>query len=215
MELSSQKTSAASCHAVAPFPSAATFTPKVHIRLSNPPSICYARVATSQLCKAFAYVGCSQTTLTSREASRNRGFKQVQAPAIVHAELALRWWHKHNNYNQYVPITIQHSSSSLKRQLTSSSSSHASTTRLFTNTSRGPYPTSTNNSNDARKQDTTPFGPSCGEPESQPECRLSPEMTPSNLRKTRGCVAGSHQPFLQHQTADEAHHQRCCHLCPA
>ena len=73
------------------------------------PNICYVRVTAAQLCKAFVCVGCSHNSLTNREASRNREFAQVDRQAIVQAELALRWWHKHNNYHQYIPITIEHS----------------------------------------------------------------------------------------------------------
>ena len=84
-------------------PSKYTFT------FFNSTGVCYVRVTTSQMYKAFSYVGCSTGTLTTRESNRNRKFQQLQNQAIVHAELALRWWKKHNNYHQYVPLTIQHS----------------------------------------------------------------------------------------------------------
>ena len=84
-------------------PSKYTFT------FFNSTGVCYVRVTTSQMHKAFSYAGCSTGTLTTRESNRNRKFQQLQNQAIVHAELALRWWKKHNNYHQYVPLTIQHS----------------------------------------------------------------------------------------------------------
>ena len=83
-------------------PSKYTFT------FFNSTGVCYVRVTTSQMYKAFSYVGCSTGALTTRESNRNRKFQQLQNQAIVHAELALRWWKKHNNYHQYVPLTIQH-----------------------------------------------------------------------------------------------------------
>ena len=57
----------------------------------------------------FRYIGCSQHNLQHREACRNRKHKQVQEHKIVHAELAIRWWAKHNNYHRFVPITVHHS----------------------------------------------------------------------------------------------------------
>ena len=85
-------------------------SPKVYtFQHHNATSIVYIRLTLSRGFSKFRYIGCSHHNLQHREASRNRKFKQVQENKIVHAELAIRWWAKHNNYQQYVPITIQHS----------------------------------------------------------------------------------------------------------
>ena len=46
--------------------------------------------------------------MQTRESNRNRKFRQLQTDAIIDAELSLRWWRKHNNYHQYIPLVIQH-----------------------------------------------------------------------------------------------------------
>ena len=75
----------------------------------NANSIVYLRFTLDRQFSKFKYIGCSQHNLRHGEASRNRKHKQVQEHKIVHAELAIRWRAKNNNYHRFVPITIQHS----------------------------------------------------------------------------------------------------------
>ena len=75
----------------------------------NANSIVYMRFTLDRQFSKFRYIGCSQHNLQHREACRNRKHKQVQEHKIAHAELAIRWWVKNNNYHRFVPITIQHS----------------------------------------------------------------------------------------------------------
>ena len=75
----------------------------------NANSIVYMRFTLDRQFSKFRYIGCSQHNLQHRETCRNRKHKQVQEHKIVHAELAIRWWVKNNNYHRFVPITLQHS----------------------------------------------------------------------------------------------------------
>ena len=137
-------------------PSKYTFT------FFNSTGVCYVRVTTSQMYKAFSYVGCSTGTLTTRESNRNRKFQQLQNQAIVHAELALRWWKKHNNYRQYVPLTIQHSIPTPDLQTVEatyiSNYNPGSTTHTSTATSKANSAISTSKNKPSPKQASHPFG---------------------------------------------------------
>ena len=52
-------------------------------------------------------IGSTSSTMTKRESTRNRKYKQIQERKIVQAELSLRWWHKHKCYQQFTPIVLQ------------------------------------------------------------------------------------------------------------
>ena len=56
--------------------------------------IVYCRVTTAQQLQRFTYIGSTK-------------LKQITSHKIVQAELALRWWHKHKCYHQFVPITLK------------------------------------------------------------------------------------------------------------
>ena len=69
--------------------------------------VVYCRISTNQKLQRFSYIGSTSQTMTQRESSRNRKFKQLKNRKIVQAELSLRWWHKHKCYHQYTPIVLQ------------------------------------------------------------------------------------------------------------
>ena len=69
--------------------------------------IVYCRVPTAQQLQRFTYIGSTKHTMTTRESTRNRKFKQITSHKIVQAELSLRWWHKHKCYHQFVLITLK------------------------------------------------------------------------------------------------------------
>ena len=72
-------------------------------------SVVYIRLSMDRRFFAVRYIGRAAQNMQSHEASRNRKHRQAQDNKLVHAELAIRWWHKHNNYHLFILFTVQHS----------------------------------------------------------------------------------------------------------
>ena len=70
--------------------------------------VVYARVTVSRRHHRFIYIGCTHNAMQNRESNRNRKFRQITKDAIVDAELSLRWWRQHHNYDQFIPLVIQY-----------------------------------------------------------------------------------------------------------
>ena len=198
-------------------PSKYTFT------FFNSTGVCYVRVTTSQMHKAFSYVGCSTGTLTTRESNRNRKFQQLQNQAIAHAELALRWWKKHNNYHQYVPLTIQHSIPTPDLQTVEAAyiqqlQPRLNYTYIHHHLKKANSAISTSKNKPSPKQALHPFG-----------ARFDANTFRSGFAALRRhhafeiahSLADAGQPFLQHspqvrhhKATHEALHSITCHICP-
>ena len=55
----------------------------------------------------LCYVGSTSVSMTNRHASRKRKLQQLEKQEFVSCELALRFWSRHKNFHDYVPIVYR------------------------------------------------------------------------------------------------------------
>ena len=105
--LSFQTRSHTLCKSTTTFPPFPSYTPQLHPSKISTDTGGLLSVSTSQHLQRFVHIGSTSSTMTKRESTRNRKYKQIQERKIVQAELSLRWWHKHKCYQQFTPIVLQ------------------------------------------------------------------------------------------------------------
>jgi hypothetical protein len=57
------------------------------------------------------YIGRTHVGMGNRELSRMRKFHQLRNDKLIQAEVALRYWHKHENFHSFCPIVVRHGNS--------------------------------------------------------------------------------------------------------
>ena len=172
----------------------------------NADSIVYMRFTLDRQFSKFRYIGCSQHNLQHREACRNRKHKQVKEHKIAHAELAIRWWAKNNNYHRFVPITWRQ-----WKPHTHSSCSPSSTIRILHLTRANRCGLFTNKGT-AKQQDSGAFGPKSGASGCHRGCKTSTSATPSHHRSAHGHFCVTLAPT---QEGDSRASEPCYEAAPA
>ena len=141
--------------------------------------------------------------------------KQVQEHKIVHAELAIRWWAKNNNYQRFVPITIQHSIA--PEQLEAVEATYIQqlqpklTIRIL-HLTRANRCGSFTNKGTAKQQDSGAFGPKSGANGCHHGCKTSTSATPSHHRSAHGHFYVISAPI---QEGDSRASEPCYEAAPA
>ena len=70
------------------------------------PSRVYIRISACKETAKLFYVGSTEQAVHLREATRFRKFKQVQQDKLVSAELCIRYWHKMDNFWDWVTVPV-------------------------------------------------------------------------------------------------------------